>query len=307
MLELYIPGLGANESKKDSRTIRHDDLATLATFPTLTGGYDYLPEDIQSQHKVGICTAISLTQNAGKALGKKFSAEFQYLLQKKYIDGNWEEGSAVLSALKVGKKYGFLPENEWTHTDEIDRELSYSQYIGKLMSVPQSEIDRLLLLCTDKLAGYASVDLDSMSISKAIMNSRAGILCRYTAGDSWYSLPNGIISWLTKDINPLRVPKNDLSGHAITMAKFDFTTNLDGVLANTWSTQWNKLGLADVILNVYSPTEAWIPFYTLDTEQKKELEKKLEDAQKSLIVLLNQEISILWEQLKNKLGLNSPS
>ena len=63
---------GANESKKDYRTIVHD--STLSV-PFTKGGVDYAPSDIENQRSVGICTAISLIQNAEKALGKKFSPE----------------------------------------------------------------------------------------------------------------------------------------------------------------------------------------------------------------------------------------
>jgi hypothetical protein len=62
------------------------DIRTFAYVPSgipVSGGTRYTPKDIEHQHKVGICTAISTTQNARKALGKKFSSEFQYLMQKK--------------------------------------------------------------------------------------------------------------------------------------------------------------------------------------------------------------------------------
>src|SRR3990167_1720183 len=101
-------GLGAQDSPIDKRTIKHSDLA-MVVAPLIKGGYDYFPSEISHQRNVGICTAISLTQNRERANNKKYSPDFQYLLQKKYIDQNWTEGSSIFSALKVGKTYGFLP------------------------------------------------------------------------------------------------------------------------------------------------------------------------------------------------------
>lgn len=73
-------------------------------------------EYIEDQHQVGICTSISVTMKARKHFGIDFSDDFHYLLQKKYIDRNWKEGSSAHSACKVGHIYGFLPVSEWKHT-----------------------------------------------------------------------------------------------------------------------------------------------------------------------------------------------
>ncbi len=261
MNEIYIPGTGARSSNYDVRTVKHD---LAVPVPFISGGYIYNENDIDNQHKVGICTSISLTQNAGKYFGKKFSPDFQYLLQKKFIDGAWYEGSSIFSALKVGKTYGFLPIDEFTYVTEADRDLTYPQYIAKLQAIPDSEIQRLIKLCTNKLTGYASVDVSSaQSIAKAIIDSKTGILCRYTAGESWYTAKDGRISWASSDIDPLRQPTKDFSGHAIGAISFDYSINLTQTLANTWGTAWNDLnkGQAHVDWHNYQMTEAWIPYY----------------------------------------------
>src|ERR1035437_1568980 len=167
------PGLGASPSPIDSRTAKHSVLTTITTAP-IKGGYDYSVSQIDNQRRVGICTAISLTQNRERANGKKYSADFQYLLQKKYYYGNWNEGSSILNALKVGKKYGFLPAELWTHTVEADRDLSYSQYISKLQ-LTDAEVLRLTGLCVDNLLGYASINVaDPQALARAIVDSDAG-------------------------------------------------------------------------------------------------------------------------------------
>ncbi len=246
--------LGANESHYDSRTYKHD--STLA-FPLPTnGGIIYKEEEILNQHTVGICTAISLVQNAQKVLGRKLSYDFQYLLQKKFYDMDWSEGSSIFNAFKVGKNIGFLPAEYWTYTTEADLSLPYSEYIKKLQAISDSEIERLKELCVCKLAGYAQVPTDPQSLAKAILDSKAGIICRYEVYSSWWQSRSGINSWSPLDIDPLSIYGNYASGHAITMSYFDFSSY--NILANTWGKIWDKRGNAGV---AYPPTEAWIPYY----------------------------------------------
>lgn len=242
---------GGFESPKDKRTVSHRyDMAE----PLVKGGFKYGTNEIEHQHKVGICTAISTVQNREKANGKKYSPDFQYLLQKKFYDYGWFEGSSLLSALKVGKKFGFLPASEWTHTTEKDRLLPYETYQNKLKGISDTEIDRLLTLCVDKIAGYASVDITNpQAIASAIDGSEAGILCRYDCGSTWW-----VPSWEAKDINPLRRPKPATSGHAICMSEFDYTNGYMQILANTWGVLWCNLGCADINWSNYPMTEAWV-------------------------------------------------
>ncbi len=253
--------LGAHKSPIDPRTITHDSI-TRGGVPLVKGGYTYATTEIEHQHTVGICTAISIIQNRQKVHGRKYSPEFQYLLQKKYYDPNWIEGSSLFSALKVGKKYGFLPIelfkdlNGVPYATEADRFLPYPQYIAKLEAISEAEIQRLITLCVDKIFGYASVNVgDAQAIALAINQSEAGILCRIEVGSEWYTP-----SWFPQDINPIRppTPATDQGGHAIIDASFDYSMVEKNTLANTWGTTWNMQGCGDILLDKYSPTEGWI-------------------------------------------------
>lgn len=255
---------GAFESFPDPRTVVYP-VSTMGA-PLVAGGVDYLPTDIEHQHKVGICTAISRVQLRQKQTGKKYSPDFQYLLQKKFYDGNTQEGSSILHANKVAKKIGFLPASLWTYTTESDRYLPYYDYMAKLEAIPISEIVRLAGspdengefsggLCVDKIAGYANVNvLDAQAMAKAIDDSigQAGILCRYNVGEDWW-----VPSWNAQDIDPLRPPRNPTSGHAIIMSKYDYSVPLQQKLANTWGISWCLGGTAHVNWSNYKPTEAW--------------------------------------------------
>lgn len=256
-MEPFERATGANASEQDPRTVKHEDLAQAST-PLVSGGVPYLPADIEDQHNVGICTAISFIQNREKVNGKKYSPDFQYLLQKKYIDQAWFEGSSIFAALKVGKTYGLLPLELWTHTTEADRRLSYADYSAKLQAIPLEEILRLIALCTDKIAGYASVNVsDPQAIAKAVNESEAGILCRYGCQKNWWTSPTGQVSWQAKDINPLR-PGPETSGHAITLNMFDYSSGTMQKLANTWGIYWNLQGSADINWDNYKMNEAWL-------------------------------------------------
>jgi len=245
---------GAQESKKDLR-----DFAYVPGQAPWTGGTRYKAIDIEDQSKVGICTAISLTQNARKATGTKYSADFQYLLQKKYVDGNWNEGSSIRSALKVASKYGLLPEKLFKY--KISRKQSYAKYIKQLKAIPQAEIDKLLMRCT-VIKGYASVPVDRDMLANAIDESEAGLLTRFVIGSEWWTVP----------IEPLRSPKTVVSGHAIT------TCNYSGGsfrVANSWGSDWASDGTAYHILKDYAPTEAWIVYYKTETKAlNKQIKKK---------------------------------
>lgn len=256
-MDEQVISTGALPSPLDARTVKHEDLVTGAA-PLVTGGMTYAPEDHEHQHGVGICTAISLVQNREKATGRKYSPDFQYLLQKKFYDNvvpgyPWMEGSSIMSALKVGKNIGFLPIERWTGPGEAERYNSYENYVAKLQAIPDTEVARLITFCVDKIPGYAVVDAsDPQKIAAAIADSEAGVLCMYGCGSTWW-LP----SWLAAAINPLRKPKPYTSYHAIGMTFFDYSFRLAQRLANTWGPTWCAFGNADIDFSTYAPIEVW--------------------------------------------------
>ena len=248
----------AQESPVDIRTVSHD-LASPIIYTK--GGVDYLPNEIENQAKVGICTAISHIQAIQKFTGKKYSPEFQYLLQKKFFDLNWDEGSSVFYSLKAGFKYGYLPLELWTYTTEADRQLPYSQYVTKLQAVPDEEINRLISLCERKMTGYAQVDVSNKeNIAHAIDSSPVGILCRIECKTSWWSDANGV-TWEPNRLNPLNPAFPTVGGHAIIISNYDYTNGNLQFIPNTWSSKWNDKGVGYLNYDDYKITEAWIPYF----------------------------------------------
>ena len=297
------PGLGCWPSKYDIRTFSFAG----KTYDKQSGGKRYAPEDIEDQSKVGICTSISLTQNARKATGIKYSADFQYLLQKKFYDSNspigWGEGSSIFHALKVAKNYGLLPEEEWNKSlwrvTQADRDLPYHQYIAKLKAVPEQEIQRLLEIAKDhKIKAYAEVIVDRDSMARAIDESKAGILARFNVGKEWWS-KNGVDSWRKEDLEPLRSPQIVVSGHAVTESNYDGRSFR---IANSWGREWAHGGTAYHLLYNYSPTECWAVFY-FDKELPKEIEKQIDERNSLYGQILNniQKIIELLKKMRNVL------
>ena len=173
-----------------------------------------------------------------------------------------------MSALKVGNKYGLLPENKWTFTTIQDRLLPYKDYIKKLKAIPETEIQKLLEISKDyKLAGYAQVPVTRDSMANAIDESKAGILIRMEVGSEWWTEP----------IEPLRKAKQVISGHAITESNYDGNSFR---IANSWGSYWADKGTAYHLLDNL-PTEAWIPYYN-------ELPKPIEEQKQKRATIIGQ-------------------
>lgn len=259
----YEFGMGAFDSQKDDRTFTYAPITA-----NKKGGSRWLPEDIEYQSRVGICTAISLTMHARKYYGIDFSDDFQYLCQKKLYDLNWMEGSSIFVALKVGKNIGFLPQSEWNHTTLEDRNLPYAEYIEKLKALPDAEIERLKLIASKyKLKAYASVPVDRDLLANAIDESGA-LLTRFTVGSEWWTNP----------IEPLREPISPVSGHAVNLTNYDGNSFR---IANSWGPDWADKGTAYFLLNDYKPTEAWAVWFE---DVPKEIDEQLKNKEKKELI-----------------------
>jgi hypothetical protein len=272
-------GTGAKESPYDLRTF-----AYVPTGVPNTGGVRYTQKDIEHQHKVGICTAISLTQNARKARHIRYSADFQYLLQKKFLDKNWDEGSSIFHALKAARTYGLLPEKYWKHTTLEDRKRPYSAYVKKLQAVSDTEIERLLKLAErHKITAFSKVPVDRDFMAQAIIESEAGLLTRYVIGKEWWRQP----------IEPLKPAKDPISGHAVIESNFDGDSFR---IANTWGSDWATNGTAYRLHSNYRPTEAWLVHYG---EAPETVQQQLDARNTNLakVVDILQQVIVLYKEL----------
>ena len=235
--------MGAKASPYDIRTF-----TWIPDKANIKGGERWAEVDIEDQKRVGICTGISVSMRARKYFGVDFSDDFQYLMQKR-SENNWDEGSSISSALNIGKNVGFLPQSEWTHTSIEDRKLNYSEYIKKLQAVPEEEITRLMGIASKyKIKAYASIPLTRDNLATAI-DEQGALPVRFLVGEEWWTAP----------IEPLRPPKNPITGHAVNL------TNYDGEsfrIGNSWGTDWADKGTAYFLFSQNKPTEAWGVWFT---------------------------------------------
>ena len=199
--------------------------------------------------------------------------------------------------MKVARNIGFLPVEHWTFTKQEDRDLPYHIYIEKLKSVPESEIDRLKKLAEPyKIRAYASVPTNRDAMANAIVESKAGILARFTLGDEWWTDKWGNTTWVREFIEPLRPHKVPMSGHAVTESNFDGGSFR---VANTWSSEWADGGTAYHFLSQVRPTECWTMFFS---EIPKEIEDQLatiETLQWKVLTLLQKLLSMLQRSKLN--------
>lgn len=274
---------GAEKSPFDLRTFRYS--ADKAALPPHSAGESWANTAyIDDQHRVGICTAISMTMRAHRHFGVQFSPDFQYLLQKKYVDGNWNEGSSALSACKVGNKYGFLPKDKWKFTTEEDRKLSYSKYIDKLKRITDAEIEEMLQEAAKyKISAYAKLNNSVYDLGGAIAENGA-VIARFVVGEEWWKTP----------IEPLRRAAKPISGHLVNITK---RVGDSYRIANSWGKDWVDGGTAYGLYATYSPTEMWQVWFSGVPNEIEEQKKKLASLQGQLITLLQKYVIELSKKL----------
>lgn len=291
----YTKSTGAFESPRDRRTFAYQ--VDFTTAPTKVGKR-WDKKHIRDQHRVGICTAIALTQQATRHFEIEMSPEFQYLIQSEVYDSTWanqdgwEEGSNALHALKTGNNFGFLPKKEMDKwVDEEDRKGSYQSYVRKLKAIPDDEIERMERIAKQyKLAGYYRVPTDWNAVKNAIAESSYGVIVRFALGTEWY-YKDGRHTHKKENLEPLQPPtkKTFQSGHIVTMS------NADGVswrIANSWGDTWCDEGTAYSLWTTYRATEVWLPVFPETAkeadvlEERRKLEKTLRGLRVRLLELL---------------------
>lgn len=288
-MDTKIHSTGALPSPLDVRTFTYSgrDKATTKDLYIIGESWENT-KYIEDQHSVGICTSISMTMKARKHYEMDFSDDFQYLLQKKFIDGNWNEGSSALSACKAGNKFGFLPQSEWTHTTINDRKLSYSRYISKLKAIPDEEINRLLKIAAKyKIEAYAKIAQNTEAMAAAI-DENGSVIARFVIGREWYS------STMNKDPEqPLRSPASPTSGHLVNITKRHGDSYR---IANSWGTNWARGGTAWGLFTkspMCRPTEMWQVWFADVPKEIEEQQQSKEELMGSLLELLQRLVILL--------------
>jgi len=246
-----IIATGAFESKKDTRDIKDTTLSGV-----LSENYNYDTHidvlETENQKKLGICTSyiksyIEYLYFLKTGSYTRLSAGFLYLVTKRYIDLNNDEGSSPRSALKAALKYGVCKESVFPTNVDV----SYEDFMKQ--NIPAVAFNDAL---NYRIGGYISIPTDPSFIAYALDKYKL-LYVRMLLGKEWYTDIKGNITWDKNKILPLRSPVQAISGHAVLLSGYEIKEGkFKWKGRNSWSRLWadngNFFGFEP-----YMPTECW--------------------------------------------------
>lgn len=237
------PALGAHKSKLDVRDHKDKSIALVSALPS-----EYFV-DISSlksrmQHYIGKCVGEGNAKRVDNIFGITSSDDFIYFGAKS-VDGNLTEGTSIRSALKFMQKNGVCLFDTWSVP--VTDKTTYADYIKN--DIPQYAKDEAVKY---KIGQYFNIPIDETLI-KAALVKYGMLVVRMEVGQEWYTP-----SWASKDILPLKAPKQVISGHCVVI--YGYSTDENGTkfyISNSWSTLWADNGNGYFYFKDYKPTEVW--------------------------------------------------
>ena len=245
-----IKNFGARPSKPDPRDFTPEHLTKrFEAAPTPFASRSPLTAPVYMQGEQPACGGHggttfwqALAQN-----GETLSPRFVYALCKK-IDGDSTPGTDGRSVMQVLQKYGVCTDALFPN----DVTLSDADYADWTKIPPLAFVDAL----SRRIGPYAQLTkMDFQTIKDNIFQNSV-VLIAGQLGKEWWTGVNGVSSWESADILPLRPPAVVVSGHF--WVDFAFDQNLT-YLRNSWSTAWGDDGNGEYGNN-YTPYifEAWV-------------------------------------------------
>lgn len=281
---------GYKDSPKDRRDFKLSQVQpTDIEIPEVfMPDYSMLPSYHQQKQPscIGHSVAWMINLNEYFESNKKdnLSPRFIYSLCKKFDGIPDEDGTYYRLGLKIAKDYGCPEDSFFPNNVNLDRE-TYNN--ADLISNEAKENAE-----PRKIKSYVRVDDMSFDgLKKAIFKNKA-ILLGIVVDENMYTAKDGRISWLEKDILPLRLPKG-YEGHAVVAIGYD----KDYIyFQNSWGRGWGRSNIGYFGKN-YIPfiKEGWLQM-DLPNEKIEELKK----AQRTLIQILTDYIELLKIKIKEK-------
>lgn len=260
--------LGAVASSHDYR----DEYVASAIAPgvpiTLPDTF-HTPLPIFMQAKEPACVAHSVVELMMLYWFKKtgkwvvLSPRFLDILAKRFDGQPIDGGTIPRLVLKLATQYGCATEDVLPN----DTSLPIEEYRSDAALTPAVMANALQY----RIPGYVRVGMDTQSTREAIYLYGA-VTSLFEIGAEFYTAPNGQTSWADKDIDPLRIPAQIVSGHQLTDNGFVPVLNN---AHNHWSQAWANNGEAK-----YDPV-AWAP-YILERWAVAEIPKDIIDYLKDL-------------------------
>lgn len=300
------PSFGANKSKNDYRTVTSDQIRARATILPQTAKVDLqkpTTNDISAQAKLGICTACSVRMAAEEAFndGKRLSEYWLYLMGKVLIEGETGEGSSAFTMLKAANKFG-IPEDIMEAEFPLYITGNYEQFINSFKTryggkIPQKVFDNA---SKHKIPGYYKVAVSPTALATEIYNGKA-LVFYLRVGDNTYKDKWGNVSWLAKDLLPLRVPKYFDGGHLMVINEYSGLNEFQKLSGpNSFSKEWCKdqpegyQGYFNFIFKTQKPYfwEAWAI-----SEIPEEIKEEIKDLPAPIVQIIQKSDSEEWKKL----------
>lgn len=160
----------------------------------------------------------------------KLSPRFLYALCKTNDGIPTQEGTYLLTALKLAQKYGVCEDKYFPNNVSLMKDV-----YKDATQIPQAAYDNALKY---KIGTYAFLsDTSLQGLNRAIFQNGI-VLIGMRIGQEWWTAVSGQTSWAPQDILPLRPPKVVVSGHAIAL----YAYGTFSYLMNWWSYAWGYQG-----------------------------------------------------------------
>ena len=238
---MEIVSFGAHESPQDYRDISLSSVVEPVTLP-LSFSVDVSMLPVENQRQIGACVG-----HAGAKYKQKLdqkdtgrvipeSPRFLYAVCK-CLDGILSQGTYPRTSMKVLMDYGCATTDTVPNDTTLDHETYvYNRNLNNIPSEAFKDAE------TQKIGGYASVDITLDGIQSAVFQS-SGCSMLVRVGKEWYTDKNGLITWNADSILPIKPPAVIISGHEIYVYGYETVgEDMKIFFINSWSGDWASAG-----------------------------------------------------------------
>jgi hypothetical protein len=273
----YVPGFSAHASPVDYRDIPLAAVApTIAVTLPSKAFIDVSMLPVWHQHKLGACVGHAgakyrqKQENIETAKIPQLSARFLYALAK-CRDGVQDEGTYPRLVASILKDVGCATETTVPNDTLLDHETYV--YNRNETNIPSAAWEEAKAF---KISGYAFPNVKDLNSLKSAVVNFSGAMLLLRIGAEWYTSKSGVISWLAKDVLPLRIPSPAVGGHEVYLYGYE-DVNENGksrtkmYIFNSWSTDWGDKGMGYFYFDEYAPyiveaiTHVDVPAVIIDT------------------------------------------
>lgn len=242
---------GGRKSIPDYRDSVYASLAVLTTQPNIQTNFSLFP--VYNQQQTPSCVSHSVVKlmqlywylKTGKIV--TFNPQFLHILSV-FPGATPEDGRDPRTVLQMAQKYGCCTST----TLPINTGVSNTQYCDPNV-ITQEMRDEAIQYA---IPSFIQISLTENDFRNAIKNYGA-ISSLFEVGNTFWTAPDGKITWNQSLIDPIRATSNITSAHEVTIIGDNNSDLGQGV--NSWGDTWDNKGYFSYIFNEWQPyiTEAW--------------------------------------------------